>query len=59
MAHEAKRTSPDDDLWLRDPNKFGFRWFLPELLKHKTIWCDVLIASLVLQLVGLTAPLFT
>ncbi len=58
-AHEAARTSPDDDLWSRDPKKFGFRWFLPELLKHKTIWRDVLIASLVLQLVGLTTPLFT
>ena len=58
-THEATLTSPDDDLWSRDPNKFGFRWFLPELLKHKTIWRDVLIASLVLQLVGLTTPLFT
>ena len=59
VAHEAKAESPDDDLWSHDPNKFGFRWFLPELLKHKTIWRDVLIASLVLQLVGLTTPLFT
>ncbi len=59
VAHEAKRTSPDDDLWSREPKKFGFRWFLPELLKHKTIWRDVLIASLVLQLVGLSTPLFT
>ena len=58
-AHQAKATSPDDDLWSRDPAKFGFRWFLPELLKHKSIWRDVLIASLVLQLVGLTTPLFT
>ena len=58
-AYEARRTSPDDDLWSRDPGKFGFRWFLPELLKHKSIWRDVLIASLVLQLVGLTTPLFT
>jgi subfamily B ATP-binding cassette protein HlyB/CyaB len=39
--------------------KFGFRWFIPELFRHKTIWRDVLIASLVLQLVGLTTPLFT
>ncbi len=58
-AHEAQPLSPDDDLWSRDPKKFGFRWFLPELLKHKSIWRDVLIASLVLQLVGLTTPLFT
>jgi subfamily B ATP-binding cassette protein HlyB/CyaB len=39
--------------------KFGFRWFLPELLKHKRIWRDVLIASLAIQLVGLATPVFT
>jgi subfamily B ATP-binding cassette protein HlyB/CyaB len=38
---------------------FGFRWFLPELLKHKTIWREVLVASLSIQLVGLATPLFT
>lgn len=38
---------------------FGFRWFIPELLKHKDIWRNVLAASFVLQLVGLTTPLFT
>ncbi len=38
---------------------FGFRWFLPELAKHRVIWRDVLIASLALQLVGLATPLFT
>ncbi|MDR0777355.1 MAG: peptidase domain-containing ABC transporter [Azonexus sp.] len=38
---------------------FGFRWFIPELLKHKPIWRDVLVASLAIQLVGLATPLFT
>ncbi|MCF8198717.1 MAG: peptidase domain-containing ABC transporter [Sulfuritalea sp.] len=38
---------------------FGFRWFVPELLKHKRIWRDVLLASLTIQLVGLATPLFT
>ncbi len=41
------------------PPKFGFRWFIPELLKHKRIWRDVLLASLFIQLVGLTTPVFT
>jgi len=41
------------------PARFGFRWFLPELLKHKRIWRDVLIASLAIQLVGLAVPVFT
>ncbi|KAB2912149.1 MAG: peptidase domain-containing ABC transporter [Dechloromonas sp.] len=38
---------------------FGFKWFIPELLKHKAIWRDVLLASLAIQLVGLATPLFT
>src|SRR5258706_2387664 len=38
---------------------FGFRWFWSELLKHKRIWRDVLLASLFIQLIGLTTPLFT
>ena len=39
--------------------EFGFRWFAPELLKHKQIWRDVLAASLAIQLVGLATPIFT
>ena len=42
-----------------ETKSFGFRWFIPELLKHKTIWRDVLLASLAIQLVGLATPLFT
>jgi len=38
---------------------FGFRWFVRELLKHKRIWRDVLLASLGIQLAGLATPLFT
>jgi ATP-binding cassette, subfamily B, bacterial HlyB/CyaB len=41
------------------PREFGFSWFVPELLKHKHIWRDVLLASLVIQLVALATPLFT
>jgi subfamily B ATP-binding cassette protein HlyB/CyaB len=40
-------------------NAFGFRWFVPELLKHKKVWRDVLLASLVIQLLALGTPLFT
>ncbi|MCE1242900.1 peptidase domain-containing ABC transporter [Oryzomicrobium sp.] len=42
-----------------DTGKFGFRWFIPELLKHRHVWRDVLIASLVIQLLALGTPLFT
>lgn len=38
---------------------FGFSWFVPALLKYRTIWRDILLASLCIQLVGLTMPLFT
>ncbi|MDD5330164.1 MAG: ABC transporter transmembrane domain-containing protein [Sulfuricella sp.] len=42
-----------------DKPQFGFRWFIPELLKHKIIWRDVVLASLAIQLVGLATPVFT
>jgi ATP-binding cassette, subfamily B, bacterial HlyB/CyaB len=38
---------------------FGFSWFIPELMRHKKVWRDVLGASLVLQLLALGLPLFT
>lgn len=38
---------------------FGFAWFIPELLRHRAIWRDILLASLAIQLVGLATPLFT
>ena len=39
--------------------EFGFRWFIPELLKYKKIWSEVLLASLAIQLVGLAVPICT
>jgi subfamily B ATP-binding cassette protein HlyB/CyaB len=42
-----------------EQKRFGFSWFIPELLKHKSIWRDVLLASLAIQLVGLVTPVFT
>lgn len=39
--------------------KFGFSWFIPELLKHKKLWQEILLASLVIQLIALATPLFT
>ena len=52
-------TDPDSEAQARQSRKFGFRWFVPELLKHKHLWRDVLIASLVIQLLALGTPLFT
>ncbi|OIQ99416.1 toxin RTX-I translocation ATP-binding protein [mine drainage metagenome] len=49
----------DPDGAMSQQQAFGFSWFIPELLKHKRIWRDVLIASLIIQLLGLVTPLFT
>lgn len=49
----------DSDDEARQRRKFGFRWFVPELLKHKKLWQEVLLASLVIQLIALATPLFT
>lgn len=40
-------------------NAFGFRWFLPELAKFKSLWREILLASLIIQCIGLATPLFT
>jgi subfamily B ATP-binding cassette protein HlyB/CyaB len=40
-------------------SSFGFRWFAKELLKHKRVWRDILLASAAIQLVGLATPIFT
>jgi len=53
----AQENSPPDPALTDRP--FGLRWFIPELLRHKAIWREVLAASLVLQLVALATPLFT
>lgn len=49
----------DTDALQQVKREFGFRWFVPELLKHKKIWRDVLAASLVIQILGLATPIFT
>jgi subfamily B ATP-binding cassette protein HlyB/CyaB len=47
-----------DSVSTRLPN-FGFSWFIPELLRHRGIWRDVLLASLAIQLMALATPVFT
>jgi len=53
----SKLTDPDSTASTQA--HFGFGWFIPELLKHKHVWRDVLIASLIIQLLALGTPLFT
>jgi subfamily B ATP-binding cassette protein HlyB/CyaB len=54
--HPEALTDPD---LAKDKPSFGFRWFVPELLKHKKIWREVLATSLVIQLLALATPLMT
>jgi len=49
----------DPDSVARTGTRFGFKWFVPELLKHRSVWRDVLIASLLIQLLALGTPVFT
>jgi subfamily B ATP-binding cassette protein HlyB/CyaB len=39
--------------------RFGFAWFFPELKNHGRVWQEILLASLVIQLIALATPLFT
>ena len=43
---------------LTESAKFGFSWFIPALIKYKTYFSDVLVASFFIQLVGLASPIF-
>lgn len=55
----AKLATDPDAQAAAAPRPFGFFSLLPEFAKHKRIWRDVLIASLVIQLVALATPLCT
>jgi subfamily B ATP-binding cassette protein HlyB/CyaB len=58
LRRDATPANDPDDARAR-PRAFGFKWFVPELLRHKRIWREVLLASLAIQLVGLATPVFT
>jgi len=48
----------DPDALIARP-RFSFRWFVPEIVRHRLLWRNVLAASLVIQLLALGTPLFT
>ena len=58
-SRAAAPKADDDPAGGAQTAAFGFRWFVPELLKHRSIWRDVLLASLAIQLMALAMPLFT
>jgi subfamily B ATP-binding cassette protein HlyB/CyaB len=58
VRHESAKDPTHED-GAPAVGKFGFRWFWTELLRHKRIWRDVLLASFFIQLIGLTTPIGT
>jgi len=59
ISIKDKEAPVEEDETTSKKQPFGFRWFVPELLRHKKIWRDVLLASFAIQLMGLAMPLFT
>lgn len=61
VLQATPKTKPllDPDAKSATTAHFGFRWFVPELLKHRKVFRDVLMASLAIQLMALATPLFT
>lgn len=57
VAHDTAKAVFDEEE--TGATRFGFRWFGRELLKHKTVWRNILLASAAIQCVGLATPLFT
>src|SRR5262245_9853527 len=41
-----------------DDQPFGFRWFIPELIRQRGLFRDVAVAAFVLYGLGLTTPIF-
>ena len=61
VADDADAADAEPALSAAQPprQRFGFRWFVPELARHGAVWREVLLASLVIQLIALATPLFT
>jgi subfamily B ATP-binding cassette protein HlyB/CyaB len=59
LFQSTSKAAVEGDPMLARKKEFGFNWFIPELLKHKQIWRDVLLASLAIQLMALATPVFT
>jgi subfamily B ATP-binding cassette protein HlyB/CyaB len=55
-VRDAVAVLADDDPAQASPS-FGFGWFLRELTRHRSVWRDVLLASLLIQLIALATPL--
>jgi len=53
----------DGQLWLAEPiqkqERFSLAWFLPAVMRYRTLLMEVLLASFTLQILGLATPVIT
>lgn len=47
-----------DQTSVRSGGQFGFRWFIPELLRERRLFIDVAVAAILLYGLGLVVPIF-
>ena len=61
LSEDGLIGKPSDKNQTANPTQqpFGFKWFVPELLKHKKLWREILLASFAIQIVALATPLGT
>ena len=59
LVRPSSESEGGHDDFASSPEVFGYRWFVPEILKHRRLWREVLLASLLIQLAGLAVPLLT
>ncbi len=59
IALRFSRSRTPDDVDTVMPQRFGFRWFVPEILRYRDVWREVLLASLAIQLLALALPLLS
>ncbi len=47
------------DFQLSDEEQpFGFRWFIPEILRHRTLFAEVALAAMIMHVLALASPVF-
>ncbi|MBD2077083.1 type I secretion system permease/ATPase [Phormidium sp. FACHB-592] len=63
VPRQMIETAWDGQLWLVEPlpkaESFNLRWFIPAVWRYRKLLGEVLLASLVLQVLGLATPMLT
>ncbi|MEM9447352.1 MAG: type I secretion system permease/ATPase [Cyanobacteria bacterium P01_E01_bin.6] len=63
IARDVVRDNWDGELWqvelVKKQDTFNLSWFLPAVMRYRTLLSEVLLASFTIQLLGLTTPIIT